>query len=187
MAAKDTSKEASKQAEQAASSLVSFICPDFGRCGAGFGAVMPACAEGFAYCGAEAWEADLTGQNQWLVMTPCEIAPLMMCGFQCVPCCGIATTGRTMSKVTGRTCEEEACIACCLPVCCMYPCYFAKMREPLRKKYDLRGSNMNDCCNMCFFGSFAMAQTAMEVQRTDATFKVPYAGVHQSLIQTNSV
>ena len=113
--------------------LAAYCFPDFGKCGAAVGDLVPHLMEGIEYFKSMAWlDGESTGTKTFQ-QDPCFKCwhNVNLCvGMCCLPCCNLAVEARTYEKVTGKSCET-ICLSSCLLncVCCCGVCYMLKVRR----------------------------------------------------------
>ncbi|KAG1652247.1 hypothetical protein FOA52_009245 [Chlamydomonas sp. UWO 241] len=99
--------------------LVTFCMPDFSKCGAAAGDVVPNLMEAVEYFTSMRWmNFEETGTKAYVQDPSCIFwhnLPLCL-GMVCLPGCGCATLSRTLTKMTDTTCESN-CLSCCALSC----------------------------------------------------------------------
>lgn len=163
--------------------LVTFCAPDWNKCSAAVGDLMPAATEAIEYFVSMKWlSAEPDGSKAFHQDPVCAFwtnIPLSV-GVCFVPCCGNAVHARKLEKFAGSSYESECLKMIVLSCCCyLYACYYPKRRGQFRAKFGLRGSPLEDCLTSCCFGGCMNCQEAVELEHS-AGFKVPYCNLEDA-------
>lgn len=162
--------------------LAAYYMPDNDACSVAFDSVPVALNEALGLLTSMKWtDSTVSGDKVF------RQSPLIACWHNlplcllsaCLPCFSSVTNCRAMSRITGRTCEAEACICLVLNCVPLYPCYKAKVHAQLRTKYGLAGAPLTDCLASCCLSPCLVCQEAVEMQ-AEGEFAVPYCSEQQA-------
>lgn len=149
-----------------------FLIPDFSKFAGAVPKLAPAWSRAIEFLVKELPGSETTGSEEWKHPFYAIWEDIPLCGWAlCLPCCLVP---RTTAAITGDSCEEQ-CLLLWL-TCCVGGCYRASERRELRNKYNIKGSQIEDCLLTWCCGCCTTVQEARELGDRGA-FAVPFTAV----------